>query len=576
MVQINQSVNPDVPDAYILVQAPSPPSPTGVPTDIVAVVGTASWGPVNAPTPIAPANYAQNFGPLKARTYDMGTAVAAAALAGAQNFTCVRVTDTTDVAAAALLGESATPTKVAGGAGFAASDTVTFSNGAVIGVDTVTSGAIATFHLITQPTAETAGTLTQTATSGVGTGAQFSFAYTHGAAITSKYTGSGANGDTVTLSAGSAASSTKVTVARAGLAPEVFDNIVGTGAAFWTNLVAALNSGQSGIRSASSLVVATAGSSTAAPVNGSITLVGGSDGVATITTAVMLGVDTGTRSGMYALRGSGPGVLMLADLSDAASWPTQNSFCLSEGFYGVVTGPAGEYTNLATVSSNKQAAGVDSYGIKILVGDWTYFLDTTNGGAARMISPQGFAAGELATLLPFQSGLNKPISGIVGTQKSYANQKYAEADLQLIGANGLDIITNPCPGGPYFGLRFGKNSSSNPAIWGDNYSRMIPYLSYSFAQVAGQFVGDVITQDQANDAVACLTGFLAALANAKPVPWISNPQGTKPYSVTIDLSRASSGYEILNVRVQLGPIVFQFVVNLQAGQTVSIAPVASL
>ena len=490
MTQINIPVNPFVPDAYIETVAP-PPVVTGAVTDKIGVVGTASWGPVNAPTPISPRNFAQVFGPVKARTFDLGTAITAAGLAGANNFTAVRVTDGTDAAATVVIG-------------------------------------------------------------------------TTGVTITSKYSGTLANSDTVTIAAGSAASSVKVTIARPGYAPEVFDNITGTGNALWVNIAAAINGGQSGVRGPSNLVVATAGASTSAPTNGTSTLTGGTDGVATITTAVMVGVDTGTRTGMYALRGTGPGVMFLADLSDYTSFASQISFCLQEGFYGIGVGPAGEYSNLSTVASNLATAGSDSFAFKVLVGDWAYFLDTTNGNVPRMISPQGFAAGELASLLPFNSGLNKPIGGIVGTQKSYANQQYSVADLQTIGQGRLDLICNPCPGGNYFGLRFGKNCSSNAATNLDNYSRMIPYLEYSFNTVAGQFVGQVITKDQANDAIACFQDFLTGLKNAKPVSWI------RAFSVAIDLSQQTTGYEILNVQVQLRSIVLFFVVNLQAGQTVQI------
>jgi hypothetical protein len=78
---------------------------------------------------------------------------------------------------------------------------------------------------------------------------------------------------------------------------------------------------------------------------------------------------------------------------------------------------------------------------------------------------------------PEQSSLNKPLSGIVATQKSAANQNYSQADLTIIGNAGLDVIANPAPGGAYFAARFGKNTSSNAAINGDNYSRLTPYYA---------------------------------------------------------------------------------------------------
>jgi hypothetical protein len=90
-----------VPDVYVQIIPPSNYLINGLPTNILGVVGTATWGPVNSPTIIGGPSmgpYSQMFGPVMPRTYDMGTAVAAAILQGASNFRCVRVTDGTDIA----------------------------------------------------------------------------------------------------------------------------------------------------------------------------------------------------------------------------------------------------------------------------------------------------------------------------------------------------------------------------------------------------------------------------------------------------------------------------------------------
>lgn len=89
-----------VPDLIVQIIAPQVAQLNGVPTNVAGFVGTAQWGPVNAPTIVGSmADYARNFGAIQNRLYDMGTAVAAAVLQGANNFRCVRVTDGTDVAA---------------------------------------------------------------------------------------------------------------------------------------------------------------------------------------------------------------------------------------------------------------------------------------------------------------------------------------------------------------------------------------------------------------------------------------------------------------------------------------------
>ncbi len=88
-----------VPDLYVQIVPPQNLVLNGVPTNVVGVVGTASWGPVGQPVIVATmADYAQSFGPVIARKYDAGTQVATAVQQGGQNFRCVRVSDGTDTA----------------------------------------------------------------------------------------------------------------------------------------------------------------------------------------------------------------------------------------------------------------------------------------------------------------------------------------------------------------------------------------------------------------------------------------------------------------------------------------------
>jgi uncharacterized protein len=89
-----------VPDLYVQIVPPQNLVLNGVPTNVLGIVGTASWGPVNEAMIVSSmSDYAQMFGPINTRKYDMGTQVATAVQQGAQNFRCVRVTDGTDSAA---------------------------------------------------------------------------------------------------------------------------------------------------------------------------------------------------------------------------------------------------------------------------------------------------------------------------------------------------------------------------------------------------------------------------------------------------------------------------------------------
>ena len=89
-----------VPDLYVQIVPPQNLVVNGVPTNIVGIVGSSAWGPVNRPVIVSTmADYARSFGQIQGRKFDLGTHVATAVQQGAQNFRCVRVTDGTDTAA---------------------------------------------------------------------------------------------------------------------------------------------------------------------------------------------------------------------------------------------------------------------------------------------------------------------------------------------------------------------------------------------------------------------------------------------------------------------------------------------
>ena len=489
-----------VPDIYVQIVPPQTQFLNGVPTNVLGIVGTAPWGPVNSPVVIG--NLAQLgaiFGPMVARKYDLSTQVATAVQQGANNFRAVRVSDGTDVAASIVV-------------------------------------------------------LTTCLT------------------LTSKYTGTFGNNITVTISPGSQATTQKAVVAAPGLVPEAFDNI-GAGLAanaLWVAIAAAINNGTSAIRGPSAIAVATAGAGVTAPSSATYALTGGTDGATTITGSVLVGVDTVPRKGMYALRNTGASVALLADDDDSTTWSAQVAFGLSEGMYMVLTGPSGD--SISAASAAKATAGIDSYAAKLLFGDWVYWLDTYNS-VLRLVSPQGFVAGLLSNLSPQNSSLNKQLQGVVGTQKSYANQQYSAAELQLLGIAGIDIITNPVPGGSYFGARFGHNSSSNPVANGDNYTRMTNYIAYTLNAGMGKFVGQLQSSSVRAQARDTLASFCA---NLQQQGLIGDPSGGAAYSVQIDpnnnpASRVALGYMQADVKVKYLAVIEKFLINVEGGTSVQIA-----
>src|ERR1700761_5823719 len=97
------SVNLDsllVPGAYVIETPPGAAAIVGAPTNILGIVGSASWGPVDSAVTVGTVQQGQAvFGAQVARKYDLMTQVNTANQQGANNFRLVRVTDGTDVAA---------------------------------------------------------------------------------------------------------------------------------------------------------------------------------------------------------------------------------------------------------------------------------------------------------------------------------------------------------------------------------------------------------------------------------------------------------------------------------------------
>ena len=96
------------PDLYIQVVQPKTRYINGVATDILGIVGVASWGAVGSPMLIgSPGDAAQKIGAQQVRKYDLATAVAISIGLGASNIRAVRVTDGTDIAATSTLKDTA-------------------------------------------------------------------------------------------------------------------------------------------------------------------------------------------------------------------------------------------------------------------------------------------------------------------------------------------------------------------------------------------------------------------------------------------------------------------------------------
>jgi phage tail sheath protein FI len=194
------------------------------------------------------------------------------------------------------------------------------------------------------------------------------------------------------------------------------------------------------------------------------------------------------------------------------------------------------------------------------------------------VSPQGFTAGRLANLSPEQSSLNKQLYSIVGSQKSGTPGSgqataYASADLSVLIGAGIDVISNPQPGGTYWGVRAGHNSSSNLAINGDNYTRLTNYIAETLAAGMGQFVGQLVNSGLFQQIRATQLAFLQNMFNQGI---LGSTDGSLPFSVICDTSnnpasQTGLGYVQSDAQVQYQSINEKFIVNIEGGQSVVVS-----
>ena len=624
-----------VPGVYIDIIPPSP-NLVGVATNIVGIVGVGSWGPVNSIILAStPNDCAIRCGVPTVRTHDIATHVwASSAVGGAIGYNLVRVTDGTDTAATTTVGSGSAGTAATavftetstnnflagdtvkiGGITYTFATTLTgvqgqvlvgaaFANSAANLCAAINGGLGANTNYVptvTLPPA-TATTVTSTITvtaNSVGTGGNTlasvytasgtsagSFAgstfsggvnATDGVTLTAKYTGTLGNGITATITAGTAASSYCITILFPNAAPEIFNNITGTGNALWVNIASAINLGNS-YRGPSNYVVAAAGSSTSAPTLGStLTLSGGTDGASGVTDTTMVGQDVYPRKGMYALRNSGVSAFTLVDLATSSLWPSLDTFALSEDTLACVATTSGD--TIANAAATRTSVGLDDMWTWIAVGDWPTFYDNWNG-LSRLVCPTAYQLGIVGNQSPEQSPLNKVLRGISATQTTQANRSYAYTDLSLLNTSGIDVIVGPptTPGGAYYSWASGRNASSNTAANGVEYTTLTNFLARSADQyAAGSIIGQLQSirpNDQTRaKAKALFDGFSAQLADPRTG---SNGHGIiDTWQCTCDLTNnppasQALGYLYLYWTVRYLNAVRYFVIKLAGGGNVTV------
>ncbi|SMF96040.1 Phage tail sheath protein [Methylomagnum ishizawai] len=482
---------------------------------------------------------------------------------------------------------------VSAGHGYAPGDTITLRQGgasSVAAVLTVTHTKVVSAAIVDGGTGGTDGTQTVTGTTGTGTRFQASVTVSDGAitdivSITTAgdYTANPANIDSEHVT-GAGLSGAALSVALGVLtaaittagdypafppgspATQASTSGDGSGAMFSISWGVGSIAITAGGKNYPNTVTASlsGGSPTVAATLGDVTTQNWAD----VAASRLVGVDGSNRTGMYGLRGAGALTFALVDCDDPATWSEQLAFALETGSYAHAALPAGLYADVAGAVAAKAAAGVVDYGLHVWHGDWCYFNDAANG-VRRLVSPATYAAGLRAALGPEQSILNKPLNGVVGTESTAANRVYSGAELSDLVEAGIDVVTNPIPVGDAYGSRLGINCDVNTAQRSDAYTALTHFLAHSFENFGGRFVGRVQTPREAQEVDDAFDFFLGGLVDLGMIGDVNNPgKRGKAYSVAVDTSKASLGYQSVNLKVVYLGIIRYFIVNLEGGSTV--------
>lgn len=412
-----------------------------------------------------------------------------------------------------------------------------------------------------------------------------------GLTITALYTGSFGNQIQVGIFQGSkyqAGTPVYKIVVQTPFAIEVFDNLAGglSGNAVWVALAAAINNGAGPNRPASAYITAAATASVATvQTNGTagqlITLSGGLDGATGLTTSDLVGTDgpVGTKTGMYAnVRSSGVDVFWLAGCSDSTTWSTMATLAQQENCMGIGAFP--KATTTAAAVTAKLTAGIDTPYMTLLK-DWVTYFDTTSTIQANVtVPPSAVAAGVCCRMNSHESPGNQQVNAILGTERTLASnpQAYPASELAQLRQTGINIITNPIPSARAFGMRHGRNTSSNFATCQIAYTRKLNDIVRGLGGPSG--IGQLVDRPQSSRSGDALRDQMRTLLQGFFGPMKNPAAGGDPtiddYAVICDLTNNSAnsiaaGICAASVAVKFLAIAETVLINITAGQTVQIS-----
>ena len=499
-----------------------------MPSNIGAVLGSASWGPVNVPTLVGtPTALLSAFGPIgNANAFGSGVGTTLAATANPYE----------------LVSEAVAAFSQASGRGNIALWCVR----CVDGTNYAAGG-----------TPGTGGTGQNT------TGAYASLALDDamsvlGITLYGLYMGTLGNELKVSVAVGSrGAGYLTVTITPPGglgLGQEIYPNIPGTAgtsgsvtSTFWQNFATALTTGMINgvqVRGPSNLVtgILNASLSTAHPatpaiitasamtggLDGDTNVTGGFSGTATLPPNMIGSSGATPPTGIYTLGNLNPPVAQfrLAGFGEASGdWAELSTVSAAANSLGAVTYvgfPIGDNSATGTATALVNTTGVFDWEV-VPVKDHQFWNDGTSG--PRFFPTAPFVMGYDLTLPPERSPLNGAILGTIGSYRDVSAGSpapYSNAEIGQCQSGGITLIAKPSPGGNYEGFNTAVNASAsiNLVTAPLEYATMTNFMAKSLAGLMGKYVGmlqsPIDPQDPTRAAVAAeLNNFGGTLVNAR-------------------------------------------------------------
>ena len=389
------------------------------------------------------------------------------------------------------------PTLTSAGTGFTPNEIVSLGSNITVRVLTVSGGAatgpIATFQIV-NPGLITSGAVqptvgNQTSSTLNGTGAAFGLTWGLGAPTFTQgggyYSATGA-ALAITLQGGG----TGVGFTAGSYTPTM---------SFGAALATAVNLGTQQ-RARSGFVVFTPGVGTGLPLLNTVyNLSGGTDGAASVTPSIQAGQDGSglSRTGAYALRGTGMDMFTLVDCTDTSVIPAMTQLAIDETADFSFSTANGD--TIVNAVATRQGLGLDDTNQQFIVGDWPLFSDGQNG--RRVVYPSLFALALAGNLSPEQGFINKPLPGVLATSYSATGIPISNADNAIAQEGGVDMIGKTAAlGANYFSFITGRSTSSNTAARGLEYSRLTNFIARSLAGPATlDIVGRLQSTNRADD-----------------------------------------------------------------------------